>query len=62
MFYFKFAEFSGRRNTKMSNRNIIVKDEEEEAQSLNNFILSHLDKFFVDHIPIASFADMQPAC
>ena len=46
----------------MSRKNVIIKGEEEGAQSLTNFVLSHLDKFFIDHIPIASFAEMQPAC
>ena len=46
----------------MSKKNVIIKGEEEGAQSLKNFVLSHLDKFFVDHIPIASFAEMQPEC
>ena len=34
----------------------------EGIQSLQHFFLSHLDKFFVEHIPIDSFKDMNPVC
>lgn len=36
--------------------------EEVGIQSLQNFFVSQVDKFFVEHIPIDSFKEMNPVC
>ena len=34
----------------------------EKEQSLQSFILTQLDKFFIEHIPISTFKEMDPFC
>ena len=34
----------------------------EKEQSLQSFILTQLDKFFIEHIPISTFKEMDPIC
>ena len=37
-------------------------EEEEDPNTMKAFVLAKMDKFFVDHLPIESFAELPPAC
>jgi hypothetical protein len=38
------------------------KKEDNESESLKDFILAQLNKFFINHIPIDSLKDLSPTC
>ena len=39
-----------------------IEEEEEDVNTMKAFILAKMDKFFVDHLPIESFAELPPGC
>jgi hypothetical protein len=47
-------------STKMNQK--VEGDEPEEKETLTEFIGEHLDKFFVDHIPVESIKDLDKTC
>ncbi len=55
----KSATLSRPLSTKMNQK---VEGEEPEEESLTEFIADHLDKFFVDHIPVDSIKDLDKTC
>jgi hypothetical protein len=56
----KSATLSRPLSTKMNQK--AEGDEPEEKESLTEFIADHLDKFFVDHIPVDSIKDLDKTC
>lgn len=38
------------------------KDDEDQGESLRDFIFEQVDKFFINHIPFESIKDLESTC
>lgn len=56
----KSATLSRPLSTKMNQK--VAGDEPEEEETLTEFVTEHLNKFFVDHIPVDSIKDLDKTC
>ena len=50
------------RNQEKKNGATTTEEEDEQQNSLKAFVSFHLDKFFVEHIPVDSIRELSNAC
>jgi hypothetical protein len=49
-------------SSKENSKNKAAAEDDDKHSSLQSFILYHLDKFFVDHIPVDSVKELRSTC